>query len=108
MGVMLVILAFIIVLIVLVSLLVCLCRKSPKFLNIVRKIRAKIFWNSILRYILQSYLKSTIACLFAISLISFVNKNAIINAILSIVILSILVVLPIVFAAILQRHRVNL
>ena len=68
----------------------------------------KIFWNSILRYVLQSYLSTTIGCFFAISLISFDNKNSVINSILSIVILCVLMVLPIIFATILHKNRANL
>ena len=108
MGVMLVILLVIIFLTVLASLFICLCKKIPKCLNIFQKIRAKIFWNGILRFILQSYLKTIIGSLFAISLISFASKNTTINAIISIVMFCMLVVIPVIFAAILHKHRANL
>ena len=108
MGVMLVILVVMIVLILFTGLFICLCRKSPKCLNIFKQIRAKIFWNTILRFILQSYLKTTIGCLFAVSFISFGDKNKIINAVMSIAMLCFLIVIPIVFGAILHKNRTNL
>ena len=108
MGVMLVILLVIIFLTVFTSLFICLCKKCPKCLNIFEKIRAKIFWNGILRFILQSYLKTIIGSLFAISLISFASKITTINAIISIVMFCMLVVIPIIFAAILHKNRANL
>ena len=105
MGVMLVILVAIIFVIVLLLLFICLCKRSPKILNIFQKIKAKIFWNSILRFILQSYLKTTLGCLFAISLMSFSEKNKIINAVMTIVMLIALVSFPVLFGVILHKNQ---
>jgi hypothetical protein len=105
MGVMLVILVVLIFVIALLVLCICLCKRCTKIQNLVKKVKAKIFWNSVLRFILQSYLKTTLGCLFAISLMSFGDKNKIINACMSIAMLIALVGFPFLFAVILHKNR---
>ena len=71
----------------------------------VAKAKAKIFWNMILRFVLQSYLKNSMAVLFAIYVISFREDKSIINGSISLVLLIVLIALPIAFAVILHRNR---
>jgi len=116
MGVMLVILFVMVAVIALIFVCICLCRRNTRIKNIFLKVKAKIFWNGILRFILQSYLKTTIGSLFAISLInfgdkslmSFGDKNKKINAVLSILMLTTLVGVPVLFAFILHKNREKL
>ena len=66
MGVMLVILSFIVVLAILITICVKCCKPGSKLHTLFGKIKAKIFWNSVLRFILQSYLKIAIGTLFSL------------------------------------------
>lgn len=108
MGVMLVIL---VVLLVVSFLLVCIirgCKKGSCCHRMSQKIKAKFFWNGILRYILQSYLKTSIGCALAFSLISWADTNSTINALMSIVFALVLACQPILFACIMERNKDHL
>ena len=62
-------------------------------------------WNSVIRYVLQAYLKISIACMIAIFLIDFINSKATINAILCILLLTIISLIPFIFMRILYKNR---
>ena len=97
------------ILAVTVFLLVKYCRKNAKCQSLFLKLKTKIFWNSILRFALQSYLKNSLAVMFSIYVISFASGDtSIVNGIISLILLLVLVTLPILFALILHRNRENL
>ena len=108
MGVMLIILGFIIVLATLISICVKCCKPGSKLQGIFLKVKGKIFWNAILRFILQGYLKISIGTLFALSLVSVSTNMEAVNCGLSFLVLGILMFLPVFFAIILSRNRKNL
>ena len=108
MGVMLVILAVILVVIILVIILIRSCKKGTCCHRQAMKIKAKIFWNSILRYVLQSYLKTSLGCLFALAAISFKNSSATTNALISMLMFVVLLAQPIIFACVMERNKENL
>ena len=95
----------ILILAIAVIILVKLCRTNQKCQALFLKLKTKIFWNSILRFILQSYLKNSLAVMFAIYVISFRGETGIINGVLTLVLLLIFIILPIYFAILLHRRR---
>ena len=96
----------ILILAVTVFLLVKYCRSNIKCQLMFAKIKTKIFWNSILRFALQSYLKNSLAVMFSIYVISFASGDTgIINGVISLVLLLVLVALPILFGLILHKNR---
>ena len=62
-------------------------------------------WNSVIRYVLQAYLKISIACMIAIFLIDFINSKASINAIVCILLLTMISIIPFIFMRILYKKR---
>lgn len=92
MGIMLVFLGVILVLIILVIVLIRSCKEGTCCHRQAMKLKAKIFWNSILRYILQSYLKTSLSCVFALSAMSFKNSSATTNALISMAMFVVLLV----------------
>ena len=105
MGVALVILGMVVILVILVSFCVKACKTGSKVYSVLLKIRAKILWNMVLRYILQSYLKISIATMFALSLLSVSSDLKAVNCGLTILILLTLFFLPTFFAILLHRNR---
>ena len=105
MGVMLPILM---VLLILVSL-ICVCvrynKRGSKLHNLTMKVKKKVFYNSMLRFVLQSYLKTALGGVFALVLIKFKTGTDILNAVLAIVMMIILASFPIFFAILLHRKR---
>ena len=69
--------------------------------------KQKLFWNSILRFMLQSYLKNSLAVMFSIYVISFRSGNdtGIINGVIALVLLLVLIGLPLLFALVMHRNR---
>ena len=108
MGVMLMMGCVILVLAIIVILLFRFCKPGNKCHTIGRKIKQKIFWNTVLRFVLQSYLKNSLAVLFTISVMNVSTSTGIMNAVASIVLLLVLIVLPIYFAILLHRKRQSL
>ena len=109
MGIMILFGGIILILAVTVFLLVKYCRNNAKCQSLLVKLKTKIFWNSILRFALQSYLKNGLAVMFSIYVISFASGDTgIVNGIISLILLLVLVSLPILFAIILHRNRENL
>ena len=108
MGVMLVILAIIVVLATLVILLVKCFDLGPKIQNLFLKIKAKIFWNSILRFILQSNLKTAIGTFFALYLIKASTDMDAVNAGVTLLIVAFLFFIPIFSLIVLNRNRDHL
>ena len=108
MGAMFVVLTVIVILAILVTIIYRKCKKGSKFHTLVMKIRAKIFWNSMLRFVLQSYLKVAIGTLFSIYLINTDTSGDIANTVFAIIVLLILIIFPIFFAIVLHRNRSSL
>lgn len=108
MGVMLVILAMIVVLAVLIILLIKCFDLGQKIQDLFLKIKAKIFWNSILRFILQSNLKTAIGTFFALYLIKVSTDMDAVNAGLTLCILAFLFFIPIFFFIVLNRNQEHL
>ena len=75
-------LAAIVILVLLFKLLV---KKCPKIQPVYNFISAKIFFNSIIRAFLESYLKLSISTFIALKSLTFDNREGIINSSLSIV-----------------------
>ena len=65
-------------------------------------------WNSVIRYVLQAYLKISITCMLAIFLIDFKNSKATINAIVCILLLTFISIIPFIFMRILYKKRKTL
>ena len=105
MGIMLLFGGIILVLAIAVIILVKLCRNNQKCRALFVKLKTKIFWNSILRFILQSYLKNSLAVMFAIYVISFRGETGIINGVITLFLLLVFIFLPIYFAVLLHRRR---
>ena len=103
MGVMLLIGLVLLLIILPVFLAAKFC--GSKLKGYIEKFKKKLMWNSVLRFVLQSYLKNTIACLFAISLMKFENGGSSTNAVLSIVILVVLAIIPILAMVLLYKKR---
>ena len=101
MGVMLVVLIFILLLAVLTISLIRFCKCSSKLYKVFLKVKTKLFWNMFLRYILTSYLKTSLSVLAALSLISFRDTKHVIDAVTSILLITVLMAIPIFFAYIL-------
>lgn len=108
MGVMLVFLVILIVMILLVLLLVRFCKKGSALHNKFLQVKAKIFWNSIFRFILQSYLKTALGCMFAVRLISFSTGAATANALVSLAMLVTLSAIPFIFAVLMHKNKERL
>ena len=105
MGIMLFFGGVILVLAVVTVLLFRCCKPGQKLYSIGQKIKRKIFWNMILRFVLQSYLKNALAILFSIYVISFAEETKSINASVALVLLLAMIAFPIIFGAILQKKR---
>ena len=72
---------------VMVLILTLLCKKSAQFHKVLDFIKMKLFWNSFIRYSLQSYLK-----------LAFAN----------LIVAQVMLVLPVVYTLVLLKNRVNL
>ena len=108
MGVMLVIGGVLVVLICLILLLMKFCKPGSKMHSLFLKIKAKLLWNSVLRFILQGYLKFTISTLFALYLLSFSSEIKSVNAAISIIVFLVLLSMPVFFGILLHRNRDSL
>ena len=65
-----------------------------------------LMWNSVLRSILQSFLKTSIGAVLALSLVKFTEEPAdIANASQAIILVTTLAVLPFVFMRLLQKRK---
>ena len=105
MGVALVILGLVVTLVIFVAFCTKVCKTGSKIHGIFLKIKGKILWNMVLRYILQSYLKIAIATMFALSLISVSSDLKAVNCGVTILFLLTLLFLPTFFAILLHRNR---
>ena len=107
MGVMLVIGIVVVVIAVIVTLLVKFCKQGTKFYNLMTKLKAKIFWNSIIRTMLQGYLKIALGVAFAIYA-AMQEDTGIANGIITIVLALIICLLPIFIAILMHKNREQL
>ena len=103
MGVMLVIGIVVVVIAVIVTLLVKFCKQGTKFYNLMTKLKTKIFWNSLLRFMLQGYLKIALGVAFAIYFLR--GDSEIANGIITIISAFIMCLLPIFIAILMQWNR---
>ena len=108
MGVMLVFGGIVLILAVLVVIMFRCCRPGMKCHSIGQKLKAKIFWNSMLRFSLQSSLKNSLAVMFTIKAISFSTTADTLNGVTGLVLLTILVGLPVFYAILLHKNRKEL
>ena len=77
------------------------CKSGTKCHSLAVKLKQKIFWNSILRFALQSYLKNIMAVVFSLYGSNFSSMNSAISLTLFII----LVALPFLFAYTLHKNR---
>ena len=108
MGVMLVILILILVLATVTIIFVKVCKQGSKIHNLFRTAKNKIFWNTILRFILQSYLTIALGTMFALSMLSVSSDLRAFNCGITLFFLLVIVDLPIFFAILLHRNRNDL
>ena len=108
MGVMLVILAIFLVVILLICFIVGTCKKGSCCHRLGQKLKAKIFWNGLLRYVLQSYLKISMSCLMALSVMKWDELVSSINSGLGLLMLAVLLCQPVLFACIMERNVTKL
>ena len=108
MGVMLVILLMLLVLIVIVLLSIRFCKKGSFLHTKFEQLKKKLFWNSFFRFVLQSYLKTVLGCLFAIRLMSFATGTKTTSALISLFMLIVLVAAPIFISVLMHRNRERL
>ena len=94
MGIMLVILVAIVGIATMVILCVKCCKEGTRFNTFFQWVKRKIFWNTVIRFILQSYLKVAISSCFAVWLIKFDSSKTVINAVLAILLLAVISVIP--------------
>ena len=108
MGVMLIFLLVIVVLIIVLSICAKYTKMCIKLNQLVIKLKRKLLWNTVFRFILQSYLKisiGTIAAVVAISLSTGMDK---LNAALTFVILSTLGLTPFFINCLLTANKPHL
>ena len=103
---MLVILVVIVVLAVVVAVLIKFCKQETKLYILISKLKKKIFWNSLLRFMLQGYLK--IALGVALAIYFMLKDTEIANGIITIILALIICLLPIVIAILLHKNREQL
>ena len=108
MGVNLVFGVILLALIVLVVVLVRTSKPGSRINNLFVKVKAKLFWNSVIRYILQSYLKTSIGCMMAVSAISFGSSKATVSSIIAILFAVVLAIIPLYFLRFLHKRRKTL
>ena len=70
--------------------------------------KKKLFWNTFLRYAQTSYLKTSLSVLAGLSIMSFGDVKLIVDAVNSIILVTVLAALPIFFAYLLQRNKKKL
>ena len=68
------------------------------------KIKQKLLWNSMLRFVLQSILKLSITVFLAMALAKFSDGTSSVNALINIVMIIAFISAPIAFAYILYRN----
>ena len=108
MGVNLVFGVILLALIVLVVVLVRTSKPGSCINNLFVKVKSKLFWNSVIRFILQSYLKTSIGCMMAVSAVSFGASAATVSSILAILFAVVLAVIPVYFLWFLHKRRKTL
>ena len=108
MGVNLVFGVILLALIVLVIILVRTSKPGSCTNNLFIKIKTKLIWNSVIRYILQTYLRTAVGCMMAFYAVSFGTSTAIVSFILAILFAVVLVALPVYFLWFLHRRRMTL
>ena len=104
MGIMLVFALILILVIIPVFIVIKFCPPG-KIRGLFEKLKAKLMWNSVIRYILQSYLKTSIVCLMAFPVLSLDNSKSTTNAAINIALLTFLTVIPFIFQCILYKRR---
>ena len=71
-------------------------------------VKTKVFFNSVIRFFIQSYLKfCEIGCLF-LSTLSFMTTSEIASSVTGLVIFAFVVAFPIAVAVLLRRKRLSL
>ena len=75
MGIML-LFALVLVVIIIPVIIVIKFIRMGKIHAIFEKLKQKLIWNSVIRYVLQSYLKTSIVCMMAFPVLSFANTKA--------------------------------
>ena len=108
MGVMVLILLIMLVVVAVVVFLIKTCKKGSCCHRNADKLKKKLFWNSFLRYVLQSYLKTSLATLGAVALISFKSNGVSANDIVTILLVIVLGSMPIIFSCVVERNKVAL
>ena len=97
--------ALVLVLVILPVFIVIKFCPPGKIRGIFERLKQKLIWNSVIRYIIQSYLKTAIVCLMAFPVLSLENTKGKTNAAVNIALLTFLTVIPFVFQCILYKKR---
>lgn len=98
-------LAFFAAIVILVLIVKILVKRCPKMKSAYDFISAKIFFNSILRALLEAYLKLSISTFIALKSMSFDDKEGIINSMLSIVTTLFIFGFPVFSYLILRKNK---
>ena len=104
MGIILLFLGVILVVVILIAICVKLCKPGSKLHNGFLKIKGKIYWNAILRFILQGYLKISIGTLFSLTVLGVSTNMEAVNCGIAILVFMALLVLPVFFYKLLRRN----
>ena len=96
MGIMLVF-AVVLIIVIIPVFIVIKCCPPGKIRGFFEWIKTKLMWNSVIRYVLQSYLKNSIVCLMAFPVLSFDNFKSTTKAAINIALLTFLFIIPFIF-----------
>lgn len=108
MGTMLVILVLLLFVILIAALLVKCCKKDSFLFKKAMAFKVKFFWNGAIRYVLQSYLKTSMGALAATVLINWEGGTNIANSLQAIAMLLVLAQFPFFFMCVMQKNKDNL
>ena len=108
MGVNLVFGVILLALLLLAIVLVKTSKTGSRINNLFIKVKSKLFWNFLIRYILQTYLRTSVGCMMAFYAVSFGTSTATASSILAILFAVALVVLPAYFLWFLHKRRETL
>ena len=104
MGVMLVFALMIMIAILLLGIFQFFIYSNYKVFKAFQNVKRKVFWNTMIRYSLQSYLKTLMAAGASLSILSFASAKLSVSAILNLMITAFLTVLPVLYFIVLKKN----
>ena len=93
---------------ILLGALTILSKRFPAVQKILNSIKAKLFFNSLIRFFIQSYLKFCEIGCFALATLSFETFSEIGSSIAGVLILSFVVIFPLTVGVLLRNNRLKL